>query len=68
MKTKAIVHRHPNDPLYWEITECEDSQLEKTVADLKSFGSIIILTMNAKDIGEFEKYIAKFGGKSVGLI
>ena len=65
---KAVVHRHPKDPLYWEITECEDSEVEKTVEQLKSFGSIIMVIMNAEDIPKLEAYVATFGGKSVGLI
>lgn len=64
---KAIVHRHPKDPLYWEITECEESEVEETVEKLKSFGSIPMVVMNAEDISKLEAYVAKFGGKDVGL-
>ena len=65
---KAIVHRHPKDPLYWEISECEDSEVEETVEKLKGFGSIIMVIMNVDDIPKLEAYVATFGGKSVGLI
>jgi hypothetical protein len=64
---KAIVHRHPKDPLYWEITECEENEVDETVSKLKDFGSIIILIMKAEDVTKLEEYVAKFGGKSVGL-
>ena len=65
---KAIVHRHPKDPLYWEITECEESEVEETIKKLKDFGSIVMLTMDASEIPKLEAYIAKFGGKDVGLV
>lgn len=65
---KAIVHRHPKDPLYWEISECEESEVEKTVNDLKGFGSVVMLIMNAEDVPKLEAYVAEFGGKDVGLI
>ena len=65
---KAIVHRHPKDPLYWEITECEESEVEETVTKLRNFGSIIILVMQADEVPKLEAYVTRFGGGPVGLI
>lgn len=65
---KAIVHRHPKDPLYWEISECDENEVSETVDKLSGFGSIVMLIMNAEDVPKLEAYVAKFGGKDVGLI
>ena len=65
---KAIVHRHPKDPLYWEITDCEEHEVEETVNKLIEFGSIIMIVISAEEIPKLEEYVAKFGGKPVGLI
>lgn len=65
---KAIIHRHPKDPLYIEITECEENEVAKTKSDLEGFGSKILAIVNADEVPEIEKRIAKLGGKNVGLI
>lgn len=65
---KAIIHRHPKEPMYIEITECEEDELEKTKEGLRNFGSKIILVMDAKDVPDLEAYIARWGGGPVGLV
>lgn len=64
---KAIIHRHPKEPLYIEITECEEHEVEKTQEGLLKFGSRIIIVLNASDVPKLEAYIAKWGGGPVGL-
>jgi hypothetical protein len=64
---KAIIHKHPKEPMYLEITECEEEEVEKTIADLRKFGSRVILVMNNSDVPKLEAYIARWGGGPVGL-
>lgn len=65
---KAIIHKNHREPTYIEITECEEDQVEITKEKLTSFGSRVILVMDAKDVHKLEAYIASFGGGPVGLV